>query len=217
MHDSEVKSWNPKNNLISSESEQEIFAIAIIHQAWTLMLISERMSVVAACPTLQTHCITGIEGKVTLIWLTIVQSDSGREAQCIQEHASNPFSPQAVYHSISCLLRVWLHPYSDGTNSTAYLTSSPPKAPRSLPPIHTYINTSLWKQVATAHPEGDRIKITLNSKQRIEALADRTDSDTGYSAQLCVREKKRDGRKYDLHFIKWKGQEKSKWSNINYW
>ncbi len=44
--------------------------------------------------------------------------------------------------------------------------------------------------MATAHPEGDRIKITLNSKQRIEALADRTDSDTGYSAQLCVREKK---------------------------
>lgn len=76
------------------------------------------------------------------------------------------------------------HPYSDGTNSTAYLTSSPPKAPCSPPHIHTYINASLWKQVATAHPEGGRIKITLNSKQRIEALADRTDSDTGYSVQL---------------------------------
>ncbi len=150
------------------------------------------MGVVAACPTLQTHCITGIEGKVTLIWLTIVQADSGREAQCIQEHASNPFSPQAVYHSISCFPRVWL-PSIFRRHKFHCLSHKLPSKSSPFPPhIHTYINTSLWKQVATTHLEGGRIKITLNSKQRIEALADRMDSDTGYSAQLCVWEKKKE-------------------------
>lgn len=146
------------------------------------------MGVVAACPTLQTQRIRGIEGKVTLIWLTIVPAVSGREAQCIQEHVSNPFSPQAVYHSISCLPRVWL-PSIFRRYKFHCLSHKPPSKSSLFPSAHTYIHKHVFMEesVPSAHPEVGWIKIAFNSKQRIEALANRTD--TGCGAQLCVSEK----------------------------
>lgn len=79
--------------------------------------------------------------------------------------------PGAVYFSISgALSKQGPHPYSPTSNSSAYLppTLKKKKKPSlcSLLHIHTYINTSLWRQRCWGR-RGLGIKITLNSKRRI--------------------------------------------------
>lgn len=83
--------------------------------------------------------------------------------------------PGAVYFSISgALSKQGPHPYSPTSNSSAYLSPTLKKKKknpslRSPLHIHTYINTSLWRQRCWGRRgRGDKKKkITWNSKRRI--------------------------------------------------
>lgn len=100
------------------------------------------------------------------------------DLKCMPLHASTTPSispcasfswPGAVYFSISgALSKQGPHPYSPTSNSSAYLPQLSKKKPSLCSPlhIHTYINTSLWRQRCWGR-RGLGIKITLNSKQRI--------------------------------------------------
>lgn len=99
------------------------------------------------------------------------------DLKCMPLHASTTPSispcasfswPGAVYFSISgALSKQGPHPYSPTSNSSAYLPPTLKKTSLCSPlHIHTYINTSLWRQRCWGR-RGLGIKITLNSKQRI--------------------------------------------------